>query len=190
VQSREFVQEASPNTLAGSFTDDLVDSKLWLCSKLKEGLGNSCARTIYILGSWYGNLALFIQQSGIIFDKIVLVDTDPKVLEISDELLRPLFQPGQLVFINTDACDVVYDCPGIVINTSVNDMDYSWYDNVPKGMRVIVQARNGTEIADTRIADMEQFNDMFPMQIVSYLGSKELTDPETEYTRFMKIGKR
>jgi len=190
VRIRDLTNEASPNTLEGSFTDDLVESKLWLCSKLKEGLGNSCARTIYILGSWYGNLALFIQLSDIVFDKIVLVDTDPKVLKISDTLLRPQFEPGKLVFINSNATDVVYDCPGIVINTSVNDMDYSWYDIVPKGMRVVVQARNGTESAHTRIADMEQFDDMFPMQIVSYLGSKELSDPETEYTRFMKIGKR
>lgn len=190
MQSYEFVKESSPNTLEGSFTDDLVESKLWLCSKLKEGLGNTCADTIYILGSWYGNLALFIHLSDIVYDKIVLVDTDPKVLKISDALLRPQFEPGKLVFINSNATDVIYDCPGIVINTSVNDMDYSWYDNVPKGMRVIVQARNGTEVADTRIADMEQFNDMFPMQVVSYLGSKELSDPETEYTRFMKIGKR
>jgi hypothetical protein len=190
VQSKEFVQEASPDTLAGSFTDDLIDSKVWLCSKLKEGLGNKCARTVYILGSWFGNLALLIKAADIVFDKIVLIDTDENALSISEELLRPFFNPGQLVFINTDACDVIYDSPGIVINTSVNDMSYDWYDNVPKGMRIAVQARNGTEFATTRIPDMEQFNDMFPMQVVSYLGSKDQTDPETDYTRFMKIGKR
>lgn len=190
MQSKEFVQEASPNTLAGSFTDDLIDSKLWLCSKLKQGLGNNCARTIYILGSWYGNLALLIKSAGIVFDKIVLIDTDESVLYTSEKFLQPFFEPGQLVFINTDASDVIYDCPGIVINTSVNDMNIDWYDNVPKGMRVIVQARNGTEIATTRIADMEQFDDMFPMQVVSYLGSKDQQDPEVEYTRFMKIGLR
>lgn len=190
MQSKEFVQEASPNTLVGSFTDDLVDSKLWLCSKLKEGLGNNCARTVYILGSWYGNLALLLKAADIVFDKIVLIDNDESILSASEKFLRPFFEPGNLVFINTDACNVIYDCPGIVINTSVNDMNVDWYNHVPRGMRVVVQARNGTEVATTRIADMEQFDDMFPMQIVSYLGSKEQQDPEVEYTRFMKIGKR
>lgn len=188
MQSREFVKEESPDTLEGSFTDDLVESKVWLCTKLKQGLGNKCARTIYILGSWYGNLALFIKFADIKFDKIVLIDTNEQALAISEDFLRPQFNPGELVFINTDACDVIYDCPGIVINTSVNDMNYDWYNHVPKGMRVVAQARNGTAEAHTRIADMEQFNDMFPMQIVSYLGSKELSDPEVGYTRFMKIG--
>lgn len=186
----DVVNEASENSLEGSFTDDLVYSKLWLCDKLKEGLGNNCARTIYILGSWYGNLALFIQKANIVFDKIVLIDIDEKVLSSSEKLLRHLFEPGKLVFINTDACDVIYDTPGIVINTSVNDMDLDWYNNMPKGMRVVVQARDTVSGAKTKIADLEQFDDMFPMQVVSYLGSQDLSDPEVDYTRFMKIGKK
>ena len=186
---RDLTNESSPDTLEGSFTEDLVVSKQWLANKLKEGLGNKCARTIYILGSWYGNLALFLQKSGIIFDHIVLIDKDTNVLNKSELILRPLFDPGQLIFIDTDAKDVIYDKPGIVINTSINDMSVDWFNNVPDNMHVVIQGRDAIDNG-TRIADMEQFDDMFPLSKTNYLGKMELHDPETEYTRYMKIGRK
>lgn len=184
---RDLTNEASPETLEGSFTDDLVTSKTWLANKLKKGYKNNCVRTIYILGSWYGNLALLLQKAGLIFDNIVLIDIDDTVLKTSEKLLRPLFTQGKLIFLHTNASDVVYDKPGIVINTSINDMTTDWYDNVPKGMRVVIQGRDAVS-GPTRIADMKQFTDMFVMSKTEYLGKKELRDPETEYTRYMKIG--
>jgi hypothetical protein len=185
----EFVlDEASPDTLEGSFTDDLIQSKQWLCDKLKQGLKGKCARTIYVLGSWYGNLAMLLDKSNIVFDEIILIDNDEKVLATSQKLLKPFFKPGKLIFLNTDAKDVIYDKPGIIINTSVNDMDTSWYDNVPEGRRVIIQGRDQVSKAVNKIADMKQFDDMFPMNKVNYLGSRDYTDPETDYTRYMKIG--
>jgi hypothetical protein len=187
----EFVlDETSPDTLEGSFTDDLIQSKTWLCKKLKEGLKGKCARTIYILGSWYGNLAMLLQKEGIVFDEIVLVENDEDKLRASAQLLKPFFKPGKLVFLNTDARDVIYDKPGIIINTSVNDMKPSWYDVVPDGYRVMIQGRDQASGAITKIADMEQFTDMFPMRKVNYLGNRDFTDPETRYTRYMKIGKK
>jgi hypothetical protein len=189
VLSHEFVKEASPNTLEGSFTDDLVTSKQWLSDKLKQGYGNKNVGTIYILGSWYGNLALFLQKAGLVFDNIVLVDEDSNVLKTSEKLLRPLFDQGKLIFIDTDAKDVVYDKPGIVINTSINDMTTDWFNNVPNGMRVVIQGRDAVD-GPTKIADMEQFVDMFPLSKIEYTGKKELNDPETDYTRYMMIGKK
>ena len=186
--SEEFVKEESPDTLRGSFTDDLIISKLWLAKTLKKILGEKCARTIYILGSWYGNLAFILAYQKILFDKIVLVETDQEALDISEKLLRKDFDPGILVFLHTDAKDMIYDDIGVIINTSVNDMPIDWYDNVPDGMPVIVQGRNNLGTVDTMIADMEQFDDMFPMSSVNYLSKKELHDPEKEYTRYMKIG--
>ena len=187
----EFVlDETSPDTLEGSFTDDLIQSKTWLCKQLKEGLKGKCARTIYVLGSWYGNLAMLLQKEGIVFDEIVLVENDEDKLRASAQLLKPFFKPGKLVFLNTDARDVIYDKPGIIINTSVNDMKPSWYDVVPDGYHVMIQGRDQANGAVTKIADMEQFTDMFPMRKVNYLGNRDFTDPETRYSRYMKIGKK
>lgn len=185
----EFVlNEVSPDTIEGSFTDDLIQSKQWLCEKLKQGLRGKCARTIYILGSWYGNLAMLLDKSNIIYDEMILVDNDEDVLSASQSLLKPFLDPGKLIFLNTDAKDVIYDKPGIIINTSSNDMDTSWYDSVPKGRKVIIQGRDQTSKAVTKIADLEQFDDMFPMSKVNYLGSRDFRDPKTDYTRYMKIG--
>lgn len=184
---RDLTNEESPDTLQGSFTDDLIVSKRWLANKLKKGLKNTPVGTIYILGSWYGNLAIFLQEAGINFDKMILIDKDTSVLKSSEKLLRPNFKSGELVFLSTDASDVVYDEPGIIINTSINDMSTDWYDNVPKNKLVVVQGRDKID-RGTRIADMEQFDDMFPMTKSYYLGKKELRDPEKAYTRYMKIG--
>jgi hypothetical protein len=185
---RDITNETSPDTLEGSFTDDLVDSKLWLCDKLRQGLKGKCARTIYILGSWYGNLAMLLQKEGITFDDIILIDNDEKVLRSSASLLKPFFKPGKLTFLNTDAKDVIYDKQGVIINTSVNDMDTNWYDSVPEGRKIIIQGRDQNSGAETKIADMKQFDDMFPMNKVYYLGKRDFTDPETRYTRYLKIG--
>jgi hypothetical protein len=125
-----------------------------------------------------------------VFDEIVLVENDEDKLRASAQLLKPFFKPGKLVFLNTDARDVIYDKPGIIINTSVNDMKPSWYDAVPDGYRVIIQGRDQASGSITKIADMEQFTDMFPMRKVNYLGNRDFTDPETRYSRYMKIGKK
>jgi len=68
-------------------------------------------------------------------------------------------------------------------------MPTDWFDNVPNGMRVVIQGRDAVD-GGTRIADMEQFVDMFPLSKVEYVGKKELSDPETDYTRYMMIGKK
>ena len=187
-ENDQYLEEESPNTLEGSFTNDLIISKQWLCDILKKGLKDHNAQTIYILGSWYGNLALFLKEAGINFDKLVLVDIDEKVLKFSEELLRPFFDVGQLVFLNVDACDIIYDHPGIVINTSVNDMSTDWYKKVPKNILTIVQGRDSVSSSYTKISDMKQFVDMFPMSKTYYTGKKVLTDPKIDYSRYMKIG--
>ena len=72
MQHHEFTAEASPDTLSGSFTPDLVTSKTWLCRQLKKQLGEGSAGDIYILGSWYGNMGIFLQQATIDFDRKTL----------------------------------------------------------------------------------------------------------------------
>ena len=181
------VNEASPDTLEGSFTRDLILSKCWLANKLKKELGNNCARTIYIVGSWYGNLAILLQKAGIVFDDIVLIDKDDKALFGGEKLLKSYIDSDKLKFIHTDAKDVVYDEPGIIINTSVNDMSTDWYDNVPDNFVIIVQGRDNSNSA-TRFDNLDRFANTFPMRKTNYLGCKKFKDPETAYSRFMKIG--
>lgn len=184
MRASELINEVSPNNLGGSFTRDLLASKLWLCDCLKKIKDNNS--TAYILGSWYGNLAWIMQNQNINFPKLILVDKDPKVLSASKKILR--LPPKKSEFLNVDAKDVVYKNPCTVINTSVNDMSPEWYDAVPEKSIVVVQSRNNIKEPHTRTNNMRGLDKLFPMTDLMYSGSKSMEDPETEYTRYMKIG--
>ena len=180
--------EESPNTLEGSFTIDLVDSKMWLCQKLAKLLKGKSAGRIYALGSWYGNIGIFLQQAGINFDDLVLVETDQNLLDKSEKLLQPLYDEGRLLLLHQDAKDVVYEEPATVINCSTNDMDTNWLTNIPKNVLIVMQGRNNLDDVPTRTPTLEKFDDLFPLRKVFFLGELPLKDPEVKYQRYMKIG--
>lgn len=183
------VVEASPDTLEGSFTPDLVESKTWLCKMLAKGLKGKNAGTIYALGSWYGNIGIFLQQAGVQFDKLVLVEPDEESLARSKELLDPLNDDGKLILLHQKAEDVVFKKPGIIINTSCNETGPVFLTKIPKGMLCAFQARNNVDDVLISTDDLQEFDELFPLEKTYYTGEKELADPETDYTRFMKIGR-
>lgn len=185
----EQVEEASPDTLEGSFTPDLVESKTWLAEKLAKGLKGKNAGTIYVLGSWYGNMGIFLQQAGVKFDKLVLVEPDEEALMRSKELLDTLNDAGKLILIHQKAEDIVYEKPGVVINTSCNETGPVFLTKLPDNMLCLLQARNNNEDSLFPTEQMEDFVDYFPLEKVYYTGEKQLEDPEVNYTRFMKIGR-
>ena len=172
------LHEFSPNTLKGSFTDDLIVSKLWLISEVSKI--HKDFNSIYILGSWYGNLSLFLlYKNNIQFKKIINVDIDKKVLNTGQELATKLKVADKIQPMVKDANKLNYSQakpPSLVINTSVNDIkNNGWFDNIPEGTLVALQ---------TRDEDLDQFK----FTKVLYSGSKRLRDPETSYVRNMVIG--
>jgi hypothetical protein len=181
--------EASPDSLAGSFTTDLVESKTWLCKMLAKGLKGKNAGTIYVLGSWYGNMGIFLQQAGIQFDKLVLVETDREALMRSKDLLQQIGDEGKLILIHQKAEDVVYEKPGVVINTSCNETGPVFLTKLPDNMLCLLQARNNVDDVLISTEDLQEFDELFPLGKTYYTGERELADPETDYTRFMKIGR-
>jgi hypothetical protein len=183
------VVEASPNTLEGSFTPDLVESKTWLAEMLAKGLKGKNAGTIYVLGSWYGNMGIFLQQAGVKFDKLVLIEPNEKWLMHSKELLDTLNDEGKLVLIHQKAEDAVYEKPGVVINTSCNETGPVFLTKLPDNMLCLLQARNNNENTLFPTEDEEDFIDYFPLEKVYYTGKKQLEDPEVNYVRYMKIGR-
>jgi hypothetical protein len=185
----EEVTEASPNTLEGSFTPDLVESKTWLAEMLAKGLKGKNAGTIYVLGSWYGNMGIFLQQAGVKFDKLVLVEPDEEALMRSKDLLQQIGDEGKLILIHQKAEDVVYEKPGVVINTSCNETGPVFLTKLPDNMLCLLQARNNNENTLFPTEDEEDFIDYFPLEKVYYTGKKQLEDPEVNYVRYMKIGR-
>jgi hypothetical protein len=189
VQQHEFTAEASPDTLGGSFTPDLVNSKTWLCNQLRKELGGRSAGDIYILGSWYGNMGVFLQQANIEFDQLIMVETRQRLLATARRLLEPLYQEGRLKLVLGHAENIQYPRKNItVINTSTNEMSRTWLQRVPAGTLTVMQGRDNLNNPRIETERAGVFYTKFPLETTVYWGQRRLRDPETRYTRFMKIG--
>lgn len=184
------LDESSGYSLAGSFTRDLTASKVWLLSEL-EKIQREFS-TAYILGSWYGNLALYMTlQPRIHTDKIVLVEKNKEFLSGSKRILDHV-GADNIEYMLADSNKLDYrqlGDQGVVINTSLTDMPgRSWFLNIPAGTLVVMQGRDqdpGQEYHST-----QQIVNRFPLREVLYHGRIQLRDPQTEYTRYMVIGRK
>lgn len=184
------LDESSGYTLEGSFTPDLVFSKYWLMHELDKITPE--ISVAYVLGAWYCNLALYLrryQQPQV--DRIINVETNPEYLRTGRQILQAAGADG-IEYMLADANDLDYrqlDRDGVVINTSLTDMTgNAWFENIPSGTLVVLQARDHDPGRQFTSADDIQSE--YPLSQVLYSGSLSLQDPETEYQRFMTIGRR
>jgi len=189
MRHHELTAEASPSTLAGSFTPDLVTGKTWLCNQLKKELDGRSAGDVYILGAWYGNMGVFLQQAMIDFDRLIMVEINPHRLATARRLLEPLYRAGRLKLTLVRAEQIKYPDKRItVINTSTNDMSRTWLQRVPDGTLTVMQGRDNLDNPQIETSRAGVFYTKFPLENTVYWGQRRLRDPETRYTRFMKIG--
>jgi hypothetical protein len=184
------LDESSGYSLAGSFTRDLVASKVWLLTELEKIQQDFS--TIYVLGSWYGNLALYITlQPRIQVDKIINVERDKSMLAQSQRMLDRV-GADNVEYMLADANQLDYrqlGDSGVVINTSLTDMPgRAWFLNIPEGTLVVMQARD--QDPGEQFHSTQDIVKKFPLSKVLYHGSMRLRDPETEYTRYMVIGRK
>jgi hypothetical protein len=182
------LEESSGYSLEGSFTPDLVFSKLWLMRELAKISPN--VGTMYILGSWFGNLSLLLTRfPQIQVDQMINVDTDPEFLKGSEDILNNT-GARNVEHMQADANQLDYrqlGTDGLVVNVSLNDIKgQDWFDRIPEGTLVAMQARD--QVENEQFAAPEDIEQKFPLSQVLYSGSLDLEDPETEYTRFMIIG--
>ena len=184
------LDESSGYSLAGSMTRDLTASKVWLLSELEQIQKNYS--TIYMLGSWYGNLALYLTlENRIQADEIILVEKNKQFLSTSEKLLDKA-GANNIEYMLADSNTLDYrqlGNNGCVINTSLTDMPgRSWFLNIPDGTLVVMQGRDHDP--NRNFESTQDIVDRFPLTEVLYHGSMKLRDPETEYTRYMVIGRK
>jgi hypothetical protein len=182
------LEESSGYSLQGSFTHDLTKSKVWLMSELAKVQQDFS--TIYVLGSWFGNLALYMTLDPVIqADQIINVDVKPEWLQQSQRMLQHV-GADNVQHMLSDANKLDYrrlGDSGAVINTSLTDMDgRAWFDRIPPGTVVAMQARD--QDPGHQFSSADDILEKFPLSQVSYSGSLQLQDPETPYRRFMVIG--
>jgi hypothetical protein len=171
--------EFSPLTLHGSFERGLIMNKLWLIHQL-EKIQDQFS-TIYILGSWYGNMSILLSKSRIEYNHIVNVDQDTDVTRQAQRIGRML-NISDIEYMAKDANRLNYqqlDLDGLVINTSCHDMDNrGWFDHIPAGVLVALQSRDDVD-DDLSAYDLSQ---------TLYQGSRSAQDPETSYKSLLRIG--
>ena len=166
--------------MRGSFESGLILNKLWLIhtlKKIQDQFG-----TIYILGSWYGNMSILLNRSGIAYDHIVNVDRDPRVVRRAHRIAQVLGIDDRIEPMVKDANRLDYrqlDQDGLVINTSCHDMaNQGWFDHIPAGVLVALQSRD----------DVDHDLDAYDLSRTLYQGQRSAQDPETRYTSVLRIG--
>jgi hypothetical protein len=172
--------EFAPLTLQGSFDRSLIFDKLWILSELKKIKDQFS--TIYILGSWYGNMSLLLVRSDIEFDHIINVDQDATVVKAGQRIAKKMGFSNRIEPMIADVNKLDYrqlDQDGLVINTSCHDIkNTGWFDHIPAGVMVALRSR--TDVDD----DLTNYK----LNKLLYQGSIDLEDPETSYTSILKIG--
>lgn len=179
------LSEYSPDTPAGSKTHDLNLSKLWLCRELKR-FGLDQFDNVYILGSWYGSMPMFLLNKHIVFDQCFCVDWNHEKTSYVNKLNLPNVQA-----IEQDANTIKYKGNQIlVINTSTNDITgRDWLRNIPTGSVVAMQGRDHQHEFSNGIETLQAFNRAYPLEETLMLDSLPLTGVDGEiYSRFMKVG--
>lgn len=187
------ILETSGYTFDGSWTPDLVFSKLWLAQELDHILKANAVTEIpvaYILGSWWGNTGVIFAKKNLPINKLINVENNKKWLATGHKLSKAM-TPYHVESMLVDANELDYrqlTGPSVIVNTSVNDMtDSGWYDNIPAGTLVVIQGRDHSS-GKYEYSSIEDLLEQYPLDPILYQGSIKLQDPETDYTRFMAIG--
>jgi hypothetical protein len=182
--------EVSPDTLEGSFTRDLVLSKLWLIKELKKIKKNY--DVVYILGSWFGNLSLILINKHMDFDKIINVEINKKVLKTGKQLAKKIGVEDKIEDMHKDANKLDYRQAtdnSVIINTSTTNMkNKGWFDHIPKNTLVALQGRNNDPGAVNNYNSLDEFVNSYQFRKILFKGKLSLDDPETSYNRYMVIG--
>lgn len=187
--------ETSGYSLSGSYTPDLVFSKLWLAQELNKILRQQDIDRVpvaYVLGSWYSNLSTILRKTNTPIEKIIDVEKNRPWLKKGQQLQQGMNIRG-VQHMPADANQIDYrqlTDSGIVINTSTNDIpDQGWFDHIPPGTLVVLQGRDRVPAgAEHSYSGTDSLLEMYPLETVLYSGTMDLEDPETEYQRSMVIG--
>ena len=173
-----------------SFSSGQIGSKLWLCEEL-ERLGWSSSLT-YIYAGWYGITAFLLLSRGKFqVDQIQSFDIDPKCEAVADMINENwVWQDWKFKAYTLDCNSHVRGGPDLIINTSTEHFDsMDWFDDIPKGTRVILQGNNMPHDDHyVHSTSLEEFKKLYPLAEYAYEGSKEFVYPNWRFTRYMTIG--
>ena len=184
--------EVNANTMAGSDSANLNLERFWAIATLSQFKNHF--DTIYVLGSWYGNVALllFMLNKYISFTCIVNVDINDDSLLKGQQRLNQLGLSSKIINMRRDANNINYKQlgpNGLVINLSCHNIaKLGWLENIPSGTWTVLQARNNDSGAENQYRNFNEFTRSFPLEKTLYQDTLTLNDPDGDYEQYMKIG--
>jgi hypothetical protein len=172
------------------FSSGQVGSKIWLCEQL-EKLGWTSELT-YIYGGWYGVLGfLLLSRDNFEVNQIQSFDIDPSCEPIADMINENwVWKDWKFKAYTLDCNGHVQGNPDLIINTSTEHFEsMNWYDNIPRGTRVIFQGNNMNHDDHTsNINSLDEFVSQYDLTSVDFTGELEFVYPDWSFTRYMIIG--
>jgi hypothetical protein len=173
-----------------AFSNGQVDSKLWLCRELEKLSWSS--RLTHVYGGWYGVLPfLLLSREKFKVDRIHSFDADPTCEPVADTINENwVIKDWQFKAHTRDCNHSMPDKPDLIINTSTEHFEsMKWFDNIPKGTRVILQGNNMPhEDHYVYSNSLEDFANKYKLKEIVYQGKLNFNYPEWSFTRFMIIG--
>jgi len=177
-----------------------VKSKIWLATELAKCVEGKLGNVVFY-GGWYNFVAYFLFAQ---FDvnKIYSFDLDPSVDVPQTKLYEKEFNEGRFIPVTHNVNDIkwngktmtyenhvkqpVEEKVHMVINTSCEHMDNTWYDNLPEGTFVVLHTNDYFDNPQHSncCKDLKQVKEKYPMQSVMYEGELDTH----LYNRFMLIG--
>jgi len=173
-----------------AFSSGQVGSKIWLCEEVERT--GWASKLAYIYGGWHGITAFLLLSRGTFnVGQIQSFDIDPSCEVIADTINENwVWQEWKFKAYTLDCNGYVRGGADLIINTSTEHFhSMDWFDNIPKGTRVVLQGNNMPH--DDHVvhsASLESFIEQYPLTEYSYSGEKEFKYPTWSFKRFMIIG--
>lgn len=180
------------NVFNDHFSRGQIQSKLWLIDELSEIIANGRLGNVVLYGGWFGTLNWLLFQKFII-KQTYNIELDPTSIKLSSAFNEGLpFTPvtGDVTKLEWkgDSLDLRPERvnPNVIINTSAEHMDDSWFEKIPKDKFILLQTNDFFDcIQHTNcVHNLEEAEQKYKFSELLYSGTLDTQ----LYKRHMLIG--
>lgn len=196
------------NVESDAWADGQIESKLWLCRHLEMLWPNEVANgmspnpVIWLLAGWYAQTAFLLFSRERIFPaSIVSFDYDPSCEPIARKVNNRWEVLGRFFAYTLDINSPNFSFeegpwgppPDIIINTACEHLGCAvgaWYDKVPAGTFVVVQATDMQHEQHTGPKFTLDVLEQHKMSRVVFKDQISFSYPDKSFNRFMIMGEK
>lgn len=157
-----------------------VESKIWLIDEISRLRKHENA---IFIGGWLGISSLWLGRANCA-QEITNLDLDETAIQFSNKLNS--YNYNYIGGIVSDISEHDLSQYDLVINTSAEHMDDTWFESIKPGTTVAIQTNDFHEIDEhiNTVNDLTQFVEKYRMSSVKYVGVRDCD----RYNRYMIIG--